>query len=165
MKFASRRIAAVAAAALAVSALTGVAESGSASAASYTFLCAVNPDFGTSAPACLLSNGNGARISAETARTGTTNWTYPNVNGEEGEIQQANTNLCMQVNASDSDYVRGATCVGDAAEEWINSYNPEYHETMFISAWNTSLCLTIPATGFAQVDSCSTSNVAQQWAS
>ena len=165
MKLLSSRIAAAAAAILAISTLTGVAESGSASASSYTHLCAYNPEFGTSADACLQSNGIGLRIGSEVAQNGTTNWTYPNTNGAKGEIKQANVNLCMQVNASDSDYVRGATCIGDAAEEWINFYNTQYHKTMFKSVWNSSLCLTIPGTGFAQVVTCSTSNVAQQWSS
>jgi hypothetical protein len=148
--------------ALTLGGITGIA--GTASAASWTYLCAVNPVM-SGDTGCMLAHGIDHHITMETPRTGTTNWTYPNTNGAEGEIKQANTNLCIQVNASDSDYVRENTCVGDAAEEWINFYNAEYKETMFKSVWNQSLCLDDPANGNQQVYSCSTSNVAEQYSS
>jgi hypothetical protein len=65
-----------------------------------------------------------------------------------GTIQQANVNLCMQLDASAGDLVRGAACVGDAAEEWENFYNTATSRTEFISIWGAengadpALCLS-----------------------
>ncbi|HEY1573340.1 MAG TPA: hypothetical protein VGG05_18500 [Pseudonocardiaceae bacterium] len=65
----------------------------------------------------------------------TTNWTYPTTDGQVRTIQQANVNLCMQLDATDGLIVREAPCNGDTAENWINRANPRTHRTEFESQW------------------------------
>lgn len=135
----SGRISALAAAGvMAAGALAALTGAGTASAASYTHLCINNAP---SSDECIYASGpRGAELAA-LGNSGLTNWTYPTTNGGTGAIRQANTDLCLQVDASEVDgntgypVVRGASCVGDTAEEWQNVYDGETDRTMFRSVW------------------------------
>ncbi len=120
-------------AAVGVIALGALAGAGarSASAASWTYLCATE----TGSTACAYSEGVGNFIAVDPSFSGMTNWTYPNTNGAVGTIKQANVNLCMQLDNAYANFVRGAACNGDAAEQWKNVYNPSTHRTWFVSEW------------------------------
>jgi hypothetical protein len=137
MKLRTGWFAAVAAGALALSTLTGFTGASTASAAaSYTHLCVDDP---ASGPDCLYAAGEGniveVREPALTAGS-TTNWYYPNTDGSVGQIMQANTDLCLQLDASDFDYVIENDCsIDDSAEQWINEYNSTTKRTMFWSYW------------------------------
>jgi hypothetical protein len=129
---------ALAAGIVALSALTGLAGAAPASAATWTYLCVTAPD---SAPEpgtqCIYSNGVGDYpvMTAPDSVSDMTNWTYPNANADIGDIKQANTNLCLQVNAAAGGLVIGAECVNDSAEQWVNFYNTETKHTMFLSEY------------------------------
>jgi hypothetical protein len=131
MKLRPGWISAIAAGVLALSALTGATGAAPASAASWTHLCTPDP------PACAISEGSNNFIGMEAETSdqpvSITNWTYPATNGAVGTIQQANTDLCMQVDASAGDEIRGAACVSDQAEEWINVSTGG--RTAFESVW------------------------------
>jgi hypothetical protein len=134
MKLRSGRISAIAASVLAVGALTGLTAAAPASAAApWTHLCVDPPSLGYQA--CADAEGLGNQINSNAAIT-TTNWSYSTTDGVEGDIKQANVNLCMQLEASGDPYiVRGASCVNDLAEEWIPEYDSTAKRTYFISAW------------------------------
>src|ERR1700743_3420402 len=128
MKLGSGRIAAVA---VGVLALGAVLTAGPASAASFTHLCIDSPSV-----ACAQAEGSGAQVQMQAPFSSTTNWVYPTVdNGVAGTIKQANTNLCMQLDAADGLIVREAACNGDMAENWFNRANPTTHRTEFESQW------------------------------
>jgi hypothetical protein len=141
----SRRTSAIAAAVLALGTLTGLAAA-PASAASWTHLCV---DTGIGA-LCARGAAPALQITVPTeSSTGasTTNWLYPTTNGGQGQIEQANTGLCMQLDHAEGDSVVEAICVGDDAEQWINIYNSSYKHTVFVSYWGIVnegryLCLT-----------------------
>lgn len=126
------RVSAVAAVVVALSALAGLTEAVPASAASWTYLCVANPSSGTQ---CIYSEGLGDSASMDAPFSGMTNWSYPNTNGAIGEIKQANVNLCLQVDASAGGLVRGAKCINDSAEQWINFYNSYTKRTEFFSEY------------------------------
>jgi hypothetical protein len=138
--------------ALTAGALIGLPAAGTASAASYSYLCSDDlPGYGagTSSPYTeyCIDSENGWGSQAETVPEFTpslTNWTYPASQGAVGAIRQAdNVNFCLQLNASLDDQVWGAPCVGDSAEMWTNIYNPAYGATMFESDYDLNLCLTL----------------------
>jgi hypothetical protein len=142
----------VASGALTAGALIGFPAAGTASAASYTYLCSDDlPNYGadTYSPYTeyCIDSANGTGAQAETVPEYTnslTNWTYPSSVGTVGAIRQAdNVNYCLQVNASAGYEVYGASCVGDSAEEWTNVYNSAYGATMFESDYDLRLCLTV----------------------
>lgn len=110
-------------------------------------------------PYCALANGNGNQILMQLPASYTTNWTYPNIDGTTGAIKQANVNLCMQLDHADGDIVRGAPCVGDFAEYWVNAYDHLSHRTMFFSDWylkytKLQMCLAWNGVGL-EVEPCS----------
>jgi hypothetical protein len=115
----------------ALSALAGFAEATPASAASWTHLCVVN----SGNTQCMNSEGLGDAASMEPRSGSTTNWTYPTTNSSIGEIKQANDNLCLQVDASAGGIVRGAKCINDSAEQWVNFYNTYTKRTVFFSEY------------------------------
>jgi Ricin-type beta-trefoil lectin domain len=137
---------------LTAGALIGVPAAGTASAASYTYLCSddlqgYGADTYSPYTEYCIDSANGTGVPAETVPEYTnslTNWTYPNSPGAVGAIRQAdNVNYCLQVDASLNDEVIGASCVGDSAEKWTNVYNSAYGATMFESDYNSGLCLTV----------------------
>jgi hypothetical protein len=145
---------AVAAGALTLSALVGLTSAAPASAATWTNLCvhapAGNGDFNVLCIYAPATVGENAQIGAPSAST--TNWSYPTTNGAIGEIKQANVNLCLQVNESAGGIVRGATCINDSAEQWVNYYDSSTHRTEFISPWG---CLSESPKPLVGVSDCS----------
>lgn len=137
MKLRSGRVSAIAAGVLALSALTGGTAAAPASAASYTHLCLQ----GQTTSGCLIGLGAGKFVSLSGIEPGVaiTNWIYPDSNGAMGQIQQANTDLCLQDDAVGTDgvtnVVREAACNGDEAEQWENAYNTGAKSTEFISLY------------------------------
>jgi hypothetical protein len=120
---------------MAVGALVGLAGAGTASAALMvpTRLCI---DSTTDGNVCLYNSGtvgNTAFWSAQ--QSPQVEWTYPNSDGAIGAIVSS-SNTCLQINASDSDFVRYATCNGDDAEKWINRHNPITGRTELVSYWS-----------------------------
>ena len=114
-----RRFAALAASTLTAVAVIGVAGAATASASTPEpdWMCLVDEattppgDYGTLL--CAYAQGSNP-IAMTVERTTTTNWYFPA--GGHGEIYQANTNNCMQVNASGQ--VIEAQCNGDPDQEW-----------------------------------------------
>jgi hypothetical protein len=125
VKLRSGAISALAIGVTAVGALIGITGTGPASAAtpSFTHLCLDNSSL-LNGRECAQSDGSGQDVSLAPVAGDTTNWIYPKTSGAQGEIQQANTNLCM---------VREASCNGDLAEQWKNQ--PEAGRTGFVSLW------------------------------
>lgn len=181
-----RTSAMAAAGVMALGTLIGVTGAGTASAASYTHLCSDDqPGLGdvTYTPYenyCADSAlGVDDYVLADApSTTSLTNWTYPNTVGATGAIRQAdNVNYCIQVDASAPDglggyYVRGASCVGDSAEEWTNVYNSYYGRTVFESLYNSGLCLAVNPSGEPDVigdypvldaDPCTDANDTMPW--
>ncbi len=168
---------------LAAGSLIGLAGAGTASAASYTHLCADDQpgDGNGTSPNyldfCADSEfGLGEYVAMLVPPVSSlTNWTYPNTAGATGAIRQAdNVNYCIQVDASASDgsggyLVRGASCVGDSAEQWVNVYNSYYHRTVFESLYDSNLCLREISTGPSEqpqvlsADPCGNDNSTMPW--
>jgi hypothetical protein len=172
MKPWSGRISAIATGAIALGALIGAAGEGPASAASYTHLCIDAPN--PIGIGCAMSEGLGNFLQVDYPSSSTTNWIHPSVNGGVGSIQQANVNLCIQLDAAAGDLVRGATCNGDQAEAWENYYDASAGRTEFISIWGVengkgNLCLTWAQSGanyaFVDAESCGSNDLYQQWGS
>jgi hypothetical protein len=135
MKLRSGPISTIAAGILALGALTGATAAAPASAASWTHLCIDNLATHTIV-ACAQSEGVGYDIGHSLpSNSSLTNWTYPSTNGAVGTIQQANTDLCMQVDWAAGGVVVGAACVDDQAEYWVNIYDTTTKRTMFESVW------------------------------
>jgi hypothetical protein len=127
---------------ISVAALGGVLLAGalvaanSASAATWTPLCLNNVTFDK----CIYASGANRAELADSGTPGMTNWTYPAVAGATATIQQANVNLCLQLDYSKKDpagmpTVIGAPCVNDDAEKWVNVYDSTHKRTMFESYW------------------------------
>ena len=155
----SRRTSATAAAGvLVLSVLTGFAGANTASASTppppYSPLCVYRGDETICADANGLENPIAMLWSGDTS-VDVTNWYYPTPAGDVGQIKQAGTDNCMQLEHQDSsgevvDIVRLAPCEsGEAAEQWTNSYDTYdgTDETQFISLWGldnygSDYCLT-----------------------
>ncbi|HEV3380670.1 MAG TPA: hypothetical protein VG142_06790 [Trebonia sp.] len=122
----------------------GVIGSGTASAASESFLCTDSAADGGS-PVCAYANGSGALIAMRTtANVSMTHWIYPGAGEPAAEIEQAGTagaGLCMEVDSSAADEVIEATCNDASYQTWENEYVDATSRTIFRSEWNTSLCL------------------------
>ena len=137
MKLRSGRVSAIAAGVLALSALTGVTAGAPASASPYTPLCLQ----GDGTKGCLIGLGAGQFVNLSELEPGVTitNWIYPNSNGATGQIQQANTDLCLQDDAVGTmgipNVVREAACNGDEAEQWANVYNAGTQSTEFVNLY------------------------------
>jgi hypothetical protein len=130
------RISAMAAAgAIAVGSLAGVAGAGPASAATYNHLCVNGPSgIGTQCIDSELGTGQWI-ITLPYGTASLTNFTYP-TGSAQAPIQQANgVNYCLQLDSAANNEVKGAKCVGDAAEEWINIYDATAKRTLFESVW------------------------------
>lgn len=183
-------ITAIAVSLLALGALTGFtgapagAQPGAQPAATppppppWTHLC-IND--GT--PFCANSQGAGGAIAVVPLSSSTTNWTYPGIGSNgilQGQIKQANVNVCMQLDASGQgfsgllnggvDIVRGAACDGDLAEQWLN--RQDGNRTQFVSVWsqvntpNHVLCMQQFGVGTAVLDfaePCASGSGAQDW--
>jgi hypothetical protein len=154
----------VAAGALALSALAVSTGAAPASAATLpTHLCVTYPAGNVECVYAPTTVGDNAEMGATSSST--TNWYYQQTSGDQGEIMQAGGKTCLQVNASAGGVVRGAKCVGDSAEEWINFYNSYTHHTMFISLWyvedsaSSDRCLSASTSPLVVVDDCSGDNV------
>jgi hypothetical protein len=138
------RISAITAAGImAAGALTVIAGTGTASAASYSNLC-VNSTTGYGTECADSELGTGAGnwiITLSYGSSNLTNWTYP-TGATPAAIRQAdNVNYCMQFDETGNEssplnyQVIGATCNNDEAEMWWNVYDPESGRTLFESEW------------------------------
>lgn len=135
------RIAAIAAA-LTISVVQLIGISGARPAAAdpnvYHHLCTFSTSNGQGLHKCAYSRGAGIAVSMLNARRkGETNYYYPNFGDPKGQIHEANTNLCLQVNASDGYAVREADCgINDAAEQWYTLATKTPGAVEFLSAYN-----------------------------
>jgi hypothetical protein len=156
---------------MAVSPLVGVAGAGTASAALMvpTRLCIDSTTVGN---VCLYNSGTvGNRAFWSAQQSPQVEWTYPNSDGATGAIVSS-SNTCLQINASDSNFVRYATCNGDDAEKWINWYNPDTGRTEFVSYWavfdssDGFLCMSEDYNGgnrYVKADPCSPGGGTNYW--
>jgi hypothetical protein len=157
-------------------ALIGGTGAGEASAASATNLC-------NTAGYCLGYSASGGVSSTSVLGiipTPATEWLYPNYVGDHASISVDGQNVCLQIYgtiAAGSKYlVRGAACVGDTADQWVNTYDSAAHRTEFISVWAQdqgfgNLCLA-SSSGFLSgslsigtiyVSPCGDDNASQDW--
>lgn len=123
----SRRLA-MAAAALTTAAAIGVISPGRASAASWYHMCVENP---AGAYYCAYAQGSGYVVGMYQPYAGETDMTNWYVNGN-GEIQQANTDLCMEINHDGGNVIREAPCEAVPYQQWTDWYNGR---NWFESAW------------------------------
>jgi hypothetical protein len=134
MKLRSGLISAIAVSVLTLAALTGVTGAAPASAATppYHHLCLRENNATVS---CIQAQGAGQPIvMANPSRSDLTNWVYP-ANGDTGLIQQAHTNLCMQLNW-DASVIIEATCNSNLTYQlWENGYDSKTRRTLFESTW------------------------------
>ncbi len=116
-----------------------LASGGTAEASStYAHLC-LDSEF-----VCAQAEGSGYVVDMEGDNgQDITNWYYPTSGYQ--EISQADTKLCMEVDAAGGDVVIEATCAGLASERWerIPVGTDVFGETYYIlqSDWDPSLCL------------------------
>jgi hypothetical protein len=168
------RLSAMAAAGvMAIGAFAGVTGAGTASAALMipTPLCIDSTTVGN---VCLYdpgADGIGDRAFWSALQSPQVEWTYPNSNGAVGALVSS-SNTCLQINASDSNFVRYATCNGDDAEKWINYYNPDTGRTEFVSYWalydssDGFLCMSEDYNGgnrYVKADPCSPGGGTNYW--
>ncbi|HEV3379707.1 MAG TPA: hypothetical protein VG142_01775 [Trebonia sp.] len=95
-----------------------------------------------------------------------TNWIYPNSNDATGEIRQANTDLCMQLDESSYGDIIEAPCVDDLAEQWENIYNVGTDRTEFVSLWgldNADAAWCLSNEGDLTTQDCSLDINNEQW--
>jgi len=133
MKLRSGLISAIAVSVLALAALTGVTGAAPASAATapYHHLCLRQNNVTVS---CIQAQGAGQPVvMADPSRSDLTNWVYP-ANGFTDFIQQAHTNLCLQLNW-DLDTIIEAACNSNLSyQQWENFYSKK-GRTLFESLW------------------------------
>jgi hypothetical protein len=120
-------MAAVAAVAMALSAIVGVAGARPASAAPSPNLCIRNGNVSW----CLWAPPAGGNV--EVRPEPGSAWTYPTTNGGFGQIKA--NGLCLQLNHAGGDVARMAACNNDLAEVWQNVYDAADSRTWFESAW------------------------------
>jgi len=124
---------------LAVAAM-GVLSAGPASATESsgdTSMCVDN--FAVGEFDCAWANGVGQPVGMYPLTGNTTNWYIP-VSGW-GEIRQAGTNRCMQLNHSAGDVIQEETCSG-ASYQMFKRYYFSTATYIYISEWAPYLCLT-----------------------
>jgi hypothetical protein len=150
-----RRIAAIASACIIVtSAFIGIIGVGTASAASYTHLCAWENQ-GQTEKYCAYAESPVAMYSPEATGSSTTNWVYPNSEYDTGQIQQADTDECMTI-ASNDNIVMAKCESGNYSQQWLNTYDDYYDGTVFTSLLNETLCLSYDEAGkILRADNCS----------
>jgi hypothetical protein len=151
-----KRIAVAAIAILATTAVVGVSTTARASETppNWTPICIDN----NGGDVCAFADGSAQPVLMEVVRGGPppaslTNWLTPDA-GQIGGIEQANTSLCMQVNASKG-YVDEATCDGSISQQWsVKTYSDGNFN--YESRWNTNDCLTYnQSAGDLDVHGCS----------
>jgi hypothetical protein len=136
-----KKFAVVVASAVATVALSGACVgAASASTPTYRYLCTENPfpNF------CATAHGQSQTVQMEGNTEpphNDTNWYYPHGSAFT-EIQQANTDLCMQVDHDADNHVIEATCNGASYQEW-----DLVGHSQFRSEWNEGVCLTTPDLG------------------
>jgi hypothetical protein len=136
------RLAATASAVALVAGL-GVAFAGPAAAKDEQALCAFAT---THTTLCAFNwDGPGQTVSAVGPPGG-----YWDVPGVSGQISSDLTNpdggtahLCMELDASDHDYIVMASCQGKAAEEWAAEAGNEAGTTVYVNGYDASLCLNV----------------------
>jgi hypothetical protein len=119
---------------MAASTFSGVVGTSTASAytSTPTPLCVDSSTYGN---VCIF-NANSLGIRASWSIETESPWYYPNTRYETGTIKTGSGDiLCLQINNSDSNFVRYANCSTSDSEKWINYYNPVTHRTEFVSYW------------------------------
>jgi hypothetical protein len=128
-----------------LSAATGVlsarpASAAPASAATYyeTWMCVDNS--AVTELDCAWANGVGQPVGMYPETANTTNWAQPGSTW--GEIWQAGTNRCMQLNHNAGNEIQEETCTGATAQEF-KSYYYSSNTYVYISKYapTTYLCL------------------------
>jgi hypothetical protein len=109
----SRRLALAAAVTL-IAAAIGVIDSGKASATTFYYLCNKNT---SGVYHCAYAQGSGYVVAMDQPYAGETDMTrwYLNANGE---IEQGNTDLCMEINHDGGNVIREATCENVSYQNW-----------------------------------------------
>jgi hypothetical protein len=151
-------------------ALIGGTGAGEASAASATHLCTIG------AHECLYYDASlGVHTASPSGSSGGAEWLYPNYAGDHASISVDGQNVCLQIYhtyIAGLEYgVRAAACVGDTAEQWVNTYDSAAHRTEFISVWAKdqgfgNLCLTDlnPSVGdYLEILPCTPGSLSQDW--
>jgi hypothetical protein len=161
-----RKIIPVTAAGIMAAAVLIGATGGPASASSGDSELCINPP--DSSPYCAFDPediGLTSQYGVIMDQTDGSEWVYPttsytiagySTSSNTGSISEPPGGLgCLQIDQSDSDVVRFATCDADDAEMWINYYNSTTQRTEFVSAYyypsDTSagqyLCLSFDESG------------------
>jgi len=124
-------------------AATGVMSAGPASAtesSGSTSMCVYNSAAGEYGEFdCAWANGAGQPVGMYPITGNTTTWYVP-VSGW-GEIRQAGTNLCMQLNNSANNRIQEATCTGASYQKFSRHYFSQ-NTYVYNSEWGPYLCLT-----------------------
>ena len=128
----ARRATAVAVAAGAIAA-TGVIGAGTASAATPREFCVNNTSI------CAFPNGGSAVVMQEDSQGPNPLWLF-NGADHSGQIQQAGTGLCMQLDANAGYLVIEAACNGASYQKW----DPYLFNgsIVYASEWDETQCLT-----------------------
>jgi hypothetical protein len=129
-----RRLVIVAASVMAAAGI-GVVGTGTASAQSFSYLCVVDPSTGNYV--CAYGNGSSA-IEMKAEEPSTTNWFL----NSDHQLQQANTDLCMQVDHDAENAVIEATCANATYQEWGVVYTEGGYNIIESDWGSTALCLT-----------------------
>jgi hypothetical protein len=71
-------------------------------------------------------------------------WNFWLYNGLDhtGQIQEANTSLCMQLDHNAGNTVIEAKCNGASYQKWTAFLSPDGYNWMFYSMWDMNQCLT-----------------------
>ena len=136
------KLAAIASAtALAVS--LGLALAGPAAAVDEQALC-VTPTTHNGVLCAFNFDGLGQTVSAVGPPGGY--WDMPGVRGQitsDLAGSGGNVHLCMELDASDHDYIVMAYCQGKASEEWTAEAGHNSGTTVYVNGYKTNLCLNV----------------------
>jgi Ricin-type beta-trefoil lectin domain-like len=139
-----RRVVALAASTVTAVAVVGVVGTATASASTVEpdWLCVYTPPTNNVPQAQICAYAQGSNPIAMTSPDSTTtNWYFPA--GGHGEIYQANTNNCMQVDAGDAYKVIEAQCNGANYQEWnVDDDTGDTLYWVFQSAYAPAECLS-----------------------
>jgi hypothetical protein len=99
---------------------------------------------------CAFPNGAGSPVGMAVGQN--FNWNSPGWGGwlfngldHTGQIQQATSSLCMQLDHAAGNLVIEATCNGASYQKWTAFLAPDGYDWMFYSMWDMSQCLTYNA--------------------
>ena len=121
---------------LTLAAASGVVSAGPASASVNEEICV-----STMHSVCAYAHGSNA-VEMITQTGTTTNYWLNGANHPPGQIQQADTSMCLQLDHAAGNIVIEAACNGASYQQWQASLSNSGGGLAFSSSWNASLCLT-----------------------